>query len=74
MSSKGNHVEFACLCCLPSVKKQKHDFQVCIVDRVRDRKNKDVQNTKRSTKVAKELFSDYVKENKLREPDVLLHV
>ena len=62
------------LCCLPSVKKQKHDFQVCIVDRARHRKNKDAQNTKRSTKVAKELFSDYAKENKLREPEVLLHV
>ena len=35
---------------------------------------KDAQNTKRSTKVAKELFSDYVKENKLREPKILLHV
>ena len=27
------------LCCLPSVKKQKHDFQVCFVDRARHRKN-----------------------------------
>ena len=51
------------LCCLPSVKKQKHYFQVCIVDRARHRKNKDAQNTERSTKVAKELFSDYVKVN-----------
>ena len=31
--------------------------------------DKDSQNTKRSTKVAKELFSDYVKEKKLREPE-----
>ena len=30
--------------------------------------DKDSQNTKRSTKVAKELFADYVKEKKLREP------
>ena len=29
--------------------------------------DKDSQNTKRSTKVAKELFADYVKEKKLRE-------
>ena len=35
---------------------------------------KDSQNTKRSTKVAKELFADYVKEKKLREPEVYLHV
>ena len=27
------------------------------------------QNTKRSTKVAKELFADYVKDKKLREPE-----
>ena len=29
--------------------------------------DKDSQNTKRSTKVAKELFADYVKEKKLRK-------
>ena len=29
--------------------------------------DKDSQNTKRSTNVAKELFADYVKEKKLRE-------
>ena len=60
------------LCCLPSVKKQKHDFQVCFVDRARHRKNswrQGLTNTKRSTKVAKELFADYVKEKKLREPE-----
>ena len=59
------------LCCLPSVKKEKHDFYVCFVDRVRHRKiveDKDSQNTKRSTKVTKELFSDNMKEKKLREP------
>ena len=27
------------LCCLPSVKKQKHDFQVCFVDQAGHRKN-----------------------------------
>ena len=55
------------LCCLPSVKKQKHDFQVCFVDRARHRKNswrQGLTNTKRSTKVAKELFADYVKAKK----------
>ena len=31
--------------------------------------DKDLQNTKKSMKVAKELFSDYVKEKKLREPE-----
>ena len=31
--------------------------------------DKDSQNTKRSTKVAKELFADYVKEKNLREPE-----
>ena len=53
------------LCCLPSVKKQKRDFQVCLVDRARHQKiveDTDSQNSKRSTKVAKELFADYVKE------------
>ena len=36
--------------------------------------DKDSQNTKRSTKVVKELFADYVKEKKLRELEVFLHV
>ena len=53
------------LCCLPSVKKQKHYFQVCFFDLARQ----GLTNTKRSTKVAKELFADYVKEKKLREPE-----
>ena len=60
------------LCYLPSVKKQKLDFQICFVDRGRHRKNswrQGLTNTKRSTKVAKELFADYVKEKKLREPE-----
>ena len=59
-------------CCLPSVKKQKLDFQVCFVDRASHRKNswrQGLTNTKRSTKVAKQLFADYVKEKKLREPE-----
>ena len=60
------------LCCLPSVKKQKHDFQVCFVDLARHRKSswrQGLTNTKRSTKEAKELFADYVKEKKLRGPE-----
>ena len=60
------------LCCLLSVKKQKHDFQVCFVDQARHQKSswrQGLKNTKRSTKVAKELFADYVKEKKLREPE-----
>ena len=36
--------------------------------------DKDSQKTERSTKVAKQLFVDYVKEKKLREPGVFLHV
>ena len=36
--------------------------------------DRDSQKTKRSTKVAKQLFDDYVKEKKLREPEVFLHV
>ena len=44
------------LCCLPSVKKQKHDFQVCFVDWARHQKSgwrQGLTNTKRPTKVAK---------------------
>ena len=55
------------LCCLPLVKKQGHDSQVWFVDRAGHRKiveDKDKQNTKRPTKVAKKLFADYVKEKK----------
>ena len=59
------------LCYLLSVKKQKLDFQVCFVDWARHRKNSWRQGltNKRSTKVTKELFADYVKEKKLREPE-----
>ena len=31
--------------------------------------DKDTQNTKRSTKVAKEMFADHVKEKKLSKPE-----
>ena len=60
------------LCCLLSVKKQKHDFQVCFVDQARHQKSswrQELTNTKMLTKVAKELFADYVKEKKQREPE-----
>ena len=60
------------LCCLPSVKKQKHDFQVCFVDRAGHRKNSWRQGHtkhKKVDEVAKELFADYVKEKKLSEPE-----
>ena len=36
--------------------------------------DKNSQNTKRLTKVAKKLFADYIKEKKVREPEVFLHV
>ena len=55
------------------MKKQKHDFQVCFVDRVLDIEkiveDNDSQFTKRSTKVANEQFSDNMKEKKLTEPE-----
>ena len=60
------------LCCLPSVKQQEHDFQVCFVDRAGHRKKSWRQRHtkhKKSTKVVKELFADYVKEKKLSEPE-----
>ena len=64
---------------MPSVKKRSKnfDFQLCFVDRERHQKiveDKDSRNTKKSTKVAKELFADYEKEKKLREPKVFLHL
>ena len=53
------------LCCLPWVKKQIHDFQVCFDDRGGHRKNSWRQGHtkhKKVDEVAKELFVDYVKE------------
>ena len=60
------------LCCLLSVKKQKHDFQVCFVDRAGHRINSWRQGHTKHKKVneghvAKELFADYVEEKKLSE-------
>ena len=60
------------LCCLPSVRKQKHDFQVCFVYRARHRKSSWRQgptNSKRSTKVAKELFMCWLLENILHRSE-----
>ena len=59
------------------MKKQNIDFQVCFVDRERHRKiveDKDLRNTKKVVEGGKELFADYVKEKKLREPKFFLHV
>ena len=56
------------LCFLLSVKKQKHDFHGLF--RRPSKTVKDSQNAKRWTKVTKELFADYVREKKLREPKV----
>ena len=55
------------LCCLPSVKKQNMTSKFASlteqdIEKIVD--DKDSPNTKRSTKVAKELFADYVKEKK----------
>ena len=37
-------------------------------------KNSQTQKGRRHRKVAKELFADHVKDKKLREPEVFLHV
>ena len=78
MISKGNHVEFARFVLLDVTGRSKnmtstfaslteHGIEKIVEDR-------DSQKTKRSTKVAKQLFDDYVKEKKLSEPGVFLHV
>ena len=77
MISKGNHVKFArfvllavseeAKTCLPGLLRWPSKTNI-----TRHRKNgwrQGLTNTKRSTKVAKELFADYVKEKKLREPE-----
>ena len=60
------------LCCLRQWRSKNMTSRFAsLTDLDRARKifgDKDSQNTKRSTKVAKELFADYVKEKKLREP------
>ena len=53
------------LCCLPSVKKISKFASLAeqVIEKIVE--DKDTQNTKRSAKVAKALFADYVKEKKL---------
>ena len=78
MISQGNDVEFARFVLLAVTGRSENmastfaslteqDTEKIVEDR-------DSQKTKRSTKVAKQLFDDYVKEKKLREPGVFLHV
>ena len=63
------------LCCLPSVKKQKHDFQVCFFDHRLlpwSSKNNWRQGHTKHKMVdegGKELFTDYMKEKTLNEPE-----
>ena len=73
MISKGNHVKFA-LFVLPVSEEAKtltsRFASLTEQDIEKIVKDKDSQNTKRLTKVAKELFANYVKEKKLREREV----
>ena len=65
------------LCRLPSVKKQNMTSRFTLLteqDIKEIVEDKDSQNTKRLTKVAKKLLADYIKEKKVREPEVFLHV
>ena len=65
------------LCRLPSVKKQNMTPRFALLteqDIKEIVEDKNSQNTKRLTKVAKKLFADYIKEKKVREPEVFLHV
>ena len=52
------------LCCLPSVKKQKHDFRFAsLTEQVIQKIVEDKDTThKKVDEMAKELFADYVKE------------
>ena len=62
---------------MPSVKKQNMTSRFTLLteqDIKEIVEDKDSQNTKRLTKVAKKLFADYIKEKKVREPEVFLHV
>ena len=77
MISKGNDVArfvLHALCCLPSPEEAKTTSRFASLTEQEVVEDKDSQKTKRSTKVAKQLFVDYVKEKKLREPGVFLHV
>ena len=78
MISKGNHVEFARFVLLDVTGRSKNmtstfdslteqDIEKIVEDR-------DSQENEKVYKVAKQLFDDYVKEKKLSEPGVFLHV
>ena len=73
MISKGNDVaRFVLLAVTGGSKNMTSRFASLTEQEVVE--DKDSQKTKRSTKVAKQLFVDYVKEKKLREPGVFLHI
>ena len=78
MISQGNDVEFARFVLLDVTGRSKNMASTFASLTEQDTEkiveNRDSQKTKRSTKVAKQLFDDYVKEKKLREPGVFLHV
>ena len=69
MISKGNHV-FVLLAVSEEAKNMTSRF-ASLTEQVIEKivEDKGTQNRKRSTKVAKELFADYVKKKKLNEPE-----
>ena len=78
MISKGDHVEFARFVLVNVTGRSKNmtstfdslteqDIEKIVEDR-------HSQENEKVYKVAKQLFDDYVKEKKLREPGVFLHV
>ena len=72
MISKGNHVKLARFVLLAVSEEAKEWLPASfasLTEQVIEKivEDKDSQKTKMSTKVAKELFADYVKEKKLRE-------
>ena len=71
MISKGNHVKFARFVLLAVSEEAKTWLPArfaSLTEQVIEKivEDKDSQNTNKATKVAKELFADYVKEKKLR--------
>ena len=52
--------------------RSKNGFSICLVDPARNweirLEDKDSENTKRSTKVEKELFYEYLREKNIQEP------
>ena len=73
MISKGNHVKFARFVLLAVSEKAKNMTSkfASLTEQVIEKivEDKETQTSKRSTKVAKELFADYVKEKKPSEPE-----